>query len=104
VYETIIIADGTLCFMLAFAFIDNNRILYIPYGKKCVNICNIYLNNKHCSHFYSLHFCTYNVINILDFRNVRKIAKNEYYLRHVCPSVRMKISAPSERIFIKYDI
>ena len=98
--------------MLAFAFIDNNRSLYISYGKKCLKICNIYLNNRHCSNFYSLHFCTYNVINILvqtndggsDFRNVRKTAKSEYYLRHVCPSVRMKNSALSERIFIKHNI
>jgi hypothetical protein len=42
------------------------------------------------------------------FRRVRKIAKSDYRLRHVCPSVRLsatwKISAPTGRIFMKFDI
>jgi hypothetical protein len=37
----------------------------------------------------------------------RKIAKSEYYLNHVCPSVCLSTwnnSAPTERIFMKFDI
>jgi hypothetical protein len=40
------------------------------------------------------------------FRRVRKIAKSDYYLRHVCPSVLPSaiISAPTRRIFMKFEI
>ena len=35
---------------------------------------------------------------------VRKIAKSDYYLRHVCPSVRIEqLGAPTRRIFMKFD-
>jgi hypothetical protein len=39
-------------------------------------------------------------------RGVRKIEKNDYYLRHVCPSVHLLAwnnSAPTGRIFMKFD-
>jgi len=35
---------------------------------------------------------------------VRKIDESDSYLRHVCPSVRMKNTAPTGRIFMKFDI
>jgi hypothetical protein len=41
------------------------------------------------------------------FRRVRKIAKSEYFLRHVRPSVCLSVwnnSAPTEMISIKFDI
>jgi hypothetical protein len=41
------------------------------------------------------------------FRNVRKIAKSDYYLRYVCPSVRLSAwnnSALTGRVFVKFDI
>jgi hypothetical protein len=45
------------------------------------------------------------VLNCI-FRHVRKIVKSHYYLRHVFPSVRpsvrMQISAPTGRIFMKF--
>jgi hypothetical protein len=51
----------------------------------------------------------YNTIFI--FRHVRKIAKNEYYLRHLCPafslSARLSVwsnSTPTGRVFMKFDI
>jgi hypothetical protein len=43
------------------------------------------------------------------FRRVRKIAKRDYYLRHVRPSVRLSVCphettrAPTGRIFMKFD-
>ena len=46
-------------------------------------------------------------LGILDnFRRVRKIAKSEYYFRHVCLFVRQYVwnsSAPTGRIFMKSD-
>jgi hypothetical protein len=41
------------------------------------------------------------------FRRVRKIAKSDYHLRHVCPSVRLSAwsnSALNTRIFVKLNI
>jgi len=41
------------------------------------------------------------------FRRVRKIAKSNYYLRHVCLSVRrsaLNNSAPTGRILMKFGI
>jgi len=41
------------------------------------------------------------------FRRVRKIAKSECLLRHVCPSLRLsawKYPALTGRIFMKFDI
>jgi hypothetical protein len=41
------------------------------------------------------------------FRSVRKIAKSDYQLRHVCPSVLPSAwndTAPTGRIFMKFDI
>ena len=38
------------------------------------------------------------------FRRVRKIAKSDCWLRHVCPSVAWNNSAPTGRIFMKFDI
>jgi hypothetical protein len=43
----------------------------------------------------------------LVFRHVRKIAKSDYQLRHVCPFVRPTAwnnSASTGRIFMKFDI
>ena len=57
----------------------------------------------------SVHWCAApSVLTIV--RRVRKIAKGGYSLRHVCPSVRPSLrpstwnSAPTGRIFIKFDI
>ena len=41
------------------------------------------------------------------FRRIRKIAKSDLQLRHVCPSVCLSAwnkSAPTGRIFVKFDI
>jgi hypothetical protein len=41
------------------------------------------------------------------FRRVRKISKNYYEFRHVCPSVRLSScnnTAPTGRNFVKFDI
>jgi len=41
------------------------------------------------------------------FRRVRKVAKSDYSLRHVCPSVLLSTcnnSAPTGQIFMKFDI
>jgi len=41
------------------------------------------------------------------FRHVSKIAKSDYYLLHVCPSVRLSAwnnSTLNGRIFMKFDI
>jgi len=41
------------------------------------------------------------------FRSVRKIAKSDYYLHHVCPSFHLSVwnhSAPTGWIFMKSDI
>ena len=46
-----------------------------------------------------------NVVSSTIFRGVRKIAKSDYQLRHVCPSLRLstwKHSAPNGRIFMKF--
>jgi len=52
-------------------------------------------------------FITFNLLWII-FRRVLKIAKSDYYLRHVSPSVCLSIrkdnAAPTERIFMKFDI
>jgi hypothetical protein len=50
-FEIIIIAAGRLCFMLAFAFIDNNRSLYIfSENKKCLKSCSVYLTATNIGH------------------------------------------------------
>jgi hypothetical protein len=38
------------------------------------------------------------------FRRVRKIAKNAYEHRQVCPYVRMEELGSTGRIFMKFDI
>ena len=41
------------------------------------------------------------------FRRVRKVAKSDYSLRHVCPSFRLSTSnnsAPTGQIFMKFNI
>jgi hypothetical protein len=57
------------------------------------------------------HFCNSLVITtqgnyktLVSFRCVRKIAKSDYKLRCVCPSVRMEQLGSTGRIFIKFDI
>jgi hypothetical protein len=49
--------------------------------------------------------------SVFIFRCFREIAKSDYYLRHVCPSIRFfvrwsawNISAPNGRIFMKFYI
>jgi len=42
-----------------------------------------------------------------NFRRVRKITKSDYYIRHVCRSVRhsaRKDSGPTGRVFMKSEI
>jgi hypothetical protein len=54
--------------------------------------------------FFFLSFsCFYTLFRV--FRRVRKIAKSDRWLRHVCPSVRPSAwnnSAATRRIFMKY--
>jgi len=53
----------------------------------------------------TIHSCVYNKTR--HFRRVRKLAKSDYLLRHVCPSVRAcpwNNLATSEQIFMKFDI
>jgi len=44
----------------------------------------------------------YSSMQFAIFRRVRIIAKSDYAIRHVCPSG--KNSAPTGRIFMKFDI
>jgi hypothetical protein len=52
---------------------------------------------------YILHLCTNQFLFCVS-RRVRKIVKREYYPRDICLSVRTEISAPTGRIFTKFDI
>jgi hypothetical protein len=52
---------------------------------------------------YSQQVVRHKIFVTLYFRHVRKIAKSDYLLRHVCLSARNN-SAPTERIFMKFGI
>jgi len=76
-----------------------------------MSLWNRYLGYSTCKRTHlqnvPLKFCSCREF-ILDFRRVRRSAKSDYSLHHVCPSVcplcTWKNSAPTGQIFMKYYI
>ena len=69
----------------------------------CINRFIFYGSSRIFSSLFLLRTVSYGTI----FSNVRKIALSDYYLRHVCLSVRptaWNTSGPAGRIFMKFDI
>jgi hypothetical protein len=55
--EIVIIAAGRLCFVLAFAIIDNNRSLYIfSENKKSMKFCSVYRTATNIVHVVTVLF------------------------------------------------
>ena len=65
-----------------------------------------FFSSKFVNHFRVV-LITYNLIQSYTFKAIRKIATRDRWLRHVCLSLHPSAwdnSAPTERVFIKFDI
>jgi hypothetical protein len=78
------------------------------YGTKYFNNCCLRYATTYCLHAVLITDEAFAVrkIKTIRFRRIRKIAKRDYYFRHVCTSFRLHGTArlPLEVFFMKFDI
>jgi hypothetical protein len=73
------------------------------------DVCVSMYENKYIRIYIYIYIYTeFCVCVCVSFRRVRKIAKSDHYLNHVClsicPSIRWNNSTPTRRIFMKFRI